>query len=202
VRRYSTFILPPWIQTLGAMRDSGGVLGEESGARLPPYVFIDYHRIDSGLNAAGPYVRSLCGIDRIENWTHLSAKAKQARKTVWMDRLIADLDREFQGIAEAVVHREMATAETMANYLNTPDGAVYGFALEREGSNPLGITARTATQSQRLDASTQAAGPPQSGTRKSQVRPLKCSNSAYARGQVPPYADAFGSAWRPRSSPC
>jgi phytoene dehydrogenase-like protein len=37
----------------------------------------------------------------------------------------------------------MATAETMANYLNTPDGAVYGFAPEREGINPLGMTART-----------------------------------------------------------
>ena len=38
----------------------------------------------------------------------------------------------------------MATAETLAHYLNTPDGAVYGFAPEREGSNPLGMTARTA----------------------------------------------------------
>jgi all-trans-retinol 13,14-reductase len=143
VRRYSTFILPPWMQTLGAMRDSAAILGEGDGARLPPYVFVDYHRIDSGLNAAGPYLGSLCGIDRMENWAHLLAQAKQARKTVWMDRLIADLDREFPGIAEAVVHREMATAETMANYLNTPEGAVYGFAPEREGSNPLAMTART-----------------------------------------------------------
>jgi phytoene dehydrogenase-like protein len=60
-----------------------------------------------------------------------------------MDRLIADLDREFPGIAAAVVQREMATAETLAHYLNTPDGAVYGFAPEREGSNPLGMTSRT-----------------------------------------------------------
>jgi phytoene dehydrogenase-like protein len=61
-----------------------------------------------------------------------------------MERLVADLDREFPGLAKSVVHREMATAETMAHYLNTPDGAVYGFAPEREGSNPLGVTARTA----------------------------------------------------------
>ena len=43
-------------------------------------------------------------------------------------RLVADLDRHFSGLAGAVVHREMATAETMQHYLNTPDGAVYGFA--------------------------------------------------------------------------
>jgi all-trans-retinol 13,14-reductase len=142
-RSYATFILPPWLRTLGGLRDAGGILGEEASTRLPPYVFVDYNRIDSGLNQASPYLGSLCGTDRIENWEHLSAEAKQARKTVCMDRLIADLDREFPGIAEAVVHREMATAETMAHYLNTPDGAVYGFAPEQEGINPIGMTART-----------------------------------------------------------
>ena len=40
----------------------------------------------------------------------------------------------------------MATAETMAHHLNTPDGAVYGFAPEREGINPLAMTARTAIE--------------------------------------------------------
>ena len=95
------------------MRDAGCILGEDAG-RLPPYVFVDYSRIDSGLNQGGPYLGSLCGIDRIENWEHLSAEAKQARKTMWMERLVADLDREFPGLAKSVVHRELATAETMA----------------------------------------------------------------------------------------
>jgi all-trans-retinol 13,14-reductase len=142
VRSYSTFMQPPWLRTLAALRDASYILGEDKG-RLPPYVFVDYSRIDSGLNQAGPYLGSLCGMDRIANWQHLSAEDKQARKTLWTERLIADLDREFPGLAKAVVHREMATAETMAHYLNTPDGAVYGFAPEREGSNPLGVTART-----------------------------------------------------------
>jgi phytoene dehydrogenase-like protein len=146
VDRYSTFVLPPWMQTLGAMRDAGAILGEEVGKRVPPYVFVDYHRIDSGLNVAGPYLGTLCGIDRYDNWTSLTAEAKQTRKTRWMERLIADLDREFPGIAASVVHREMATAETMGQYLNTPDGAVYGFAPEREGWNPLAMTAKTAIE--------------------------------------------------------
>jgi all-trans-retinol 13,14-reductase len=146
VRSYSTFMLPPWVRTLGALREAGHVLGEEDGTRLPPYVFVDYSRIDSGLNPAGPYLGSLCGTDRLENWEHLSAAAKQARKTAWMERLVADLDREFPGFAASVIHREMATAETMAHHLNTPDGAVYGFAPEREGINPLAMTARTAIE--------------------------------------------------------
>ena len=47
-----------------------------------------------------------------------------------MDCVIADLDRRFPGLAGSIVHREMATAQTMQHYLNTPDGAVYGFAPE------------------------------------------------------------------------
>ena len=121
---------------------AGHVLGEEAGTRLPPYVFVDYSRIDSGLNQAGPYLGSLCGTDRIENWKHLSAEAKQVRKTVWMERLVADLDREFPGFAASVILRWRR--QTMAHHLNTPDGAVYGFAPEREGINPLTMTARTA----------------------------------------------------------
>ncbi len=144
VGRYATFILPAWMQTLRAMRDAGRIPGEEAGVRLPPYSFVDYHRIDTGLNPTPPYLGVLCGIDRLSNWTSLSAEAKQQCKITLMDRLIADLDRVFPGIAGAVVHREMATAETFAHYLNAPDGAVYGFAPELDGGNPLAITPRTA----------------------------------------------------------
>jgi phytoene dehydrogenase-like protein len=142
VRCYSTFVLPDWLQTLEGLRESGAVLGGD-GTRLPPYSFVDYQRIDSGLNAAGLSLGSFCGIDRLENWAPLSAEAKHRRKAFWIEHLVADLDREFPGIAKAAVHREMATAETFAHHLNTPEGAVYGFAPEHEGANPLAITART-----------------------------------------------------------
>jgi all-trans-retinol 13,14-reductase len=58
-----------------------------------------------------------------------------------MDRIIADLDREFPGIAGSVVHREMSTSETFQQYLNTPGGALYGFAPESRGFMPLAATA-------------------------------------------------------------
>ena len=93
--------------------------------------------------ARGPYLGSFCGIDRLENWHALNAYEKSQRKERWMDRLIADLDREFPGIAAAVVHREMATAETLANYLNTPGGAVYGFAPEGGVADVFSFSPRT-----------------------------------------------------------
>jgi all-trans-retinol 13,14-reductase len=130
VTHYSTCVFPDWMKTLGAYRESAVLLGAAPGDRLPPYVFVDYHRIATGLNEAGPFLGSFCGVDRIENWAGLSLEQKQRRRECWMDRLIGDLDRHFPGIASAVMHREMATAETMERYLNTPGGAVYGFAPE------------------------------------------------------------------------
>ena len=130
VKRYSTFILPAWMKTLADLREGSALMGHPPGERLPQYVFVDYGQIDSGLDSAGQHLVSLCGIDRLENWSALGAQEKADRKRRWMDRFIRDLDREFPGIASAVVHREMATAETLAHYLNTPGGAVYGFAPE------------------------------------------------------------------------
>ena len=60
-----------------------------------------------------------------------------------MDRLIGDLDREFPGIARAVVQREMSTADAMHEYLNTPGGAVYGFAPYGSPGQAFGLTPRT-----------------------------------------------------------
>jgi len=142
-RHYSTFILPAWMKALSGLRETAAIMAEPDGARLPAYVFVDYHQIDSGLNQTGPYLGSLCGIDRLENWAGLDAKQRSERKERWMDRLIGDLDREFPGIAGAVVHREMATAETLAHYLNTPGGAVYGFAPEGGLGDVFSFSART-----------------------------------------------------------
>jgi phytoene dehydrogenase-like protein len=128
VRRYSTFILPPWITNLSQMREASAIMGEQPGRRMPPYVLVDYSQIDSGLNKTAPFLATLCGIDRVENWLTLGSEPKKDRKARWIDALIADIDRQFPGLAGAVVHREIATSETMQHYLNTPGGSVYGFA--------------------------------------------------------------------------
>ena len=130
ITHYSTFIMPSWMTSLAQMREVASIMGQEPGRRMPGYVFVDHSQIDSGLNPNGPHFASFAGVDRLENWSSLSSEAKKERKEKWIQRLIADVDRHFPGIAGAVVHSEMATAETMKHYLNTPGGAVYGFAPE------------------------------------------------------------------------
>ncbi|HVQ66991.1 MAG TPA: NAD(P)/FAD-dependent oxidoreductase [Bradyrhizobium sp.] len=141
VAHYSTSVLPAWLTTLSGFRDAAAILGEESESRITPYGFVAYDQIDSGLNPDGPYLAAAVGLDRVQNWAGLTPEAKRARKERWMDRIIADLDRQFPGIAAAIVQREMSTSETFQHYLNTPGGSLYGFAPESRGFMPLAVTA-------------------------------------------------------------
>ena len=140
VRHYSTSILPSWLTSLSGFRDAAAVLGEDKEDRIPPYGFVAYDQIDSGLNADGPHLAAMVGLDRVQNWTGLTPEAKRARKERWMDRIVADLERQFPGIAGAIIHREMSTSETFQQYLNTPGGSLYGFAPESRGFMPLAAT--------------------------------------------------------------
>ena len=141
VRHYSTAILPDWVSALADLRDATMLLGEDPGPRMVPYGFVAYDQIDSGLNQNGPYLVSMVGVDRLENWADSDADVRWLRKKSWMDRIIADLDGQFPGIGSAVVQREMSTAETFHHYLNTPDGAIYGFAPQTRGFMPRPETA-------------------------------------------------------------
>jgi all-trans-retinol 13,14-reductase len=141
VRHYSTSILPSWLTTLSRFRDAAAILGEDSDDRITPYGLVAYDQIDSGLNADGPYLAALVGLDRVQNWAGLTPEAKRERKERWMDRIVVDLDRQFPGIAGSIVHREMSTSETFQQYLNTPGGSLYGFAPESRGFMPLAATA-------------------------------------------------------------
>jgi all-trans-retinol 13,14-reductase len=141
VKRYSTAILPPWLTAISRYREAAAIPGENPATRIPPYGFVAYDQIDSGLNQSGPFLASLVGLDRIGNWAGLTAEAKRTRKERWMDQIIEDLDRQYPGIAGAIVQREMSTAETFQHYLNTPGGALYGFAPESRGFTPLAETA-------------------------------------------------------------
>lgn len=128
VRSYSTFLYPDWMTSLRDMPQCLPLLGAAPGERMPAMVLVDYTAVDSGLNPQPPYLCSLTGVDRVANWSGLSADESRARREQWMDALVAAVDREFPGFAGAVVQREMATALTMHRELNTPDGALYGFA--------------------------------------------------------------------------
>jgi phytoene dehydrogenase-like protein len=141
IKRYSTAILPAWLTAISRYCEAAAILGEDRATRITPYGLVAYDQIHSGLNERGPYLASLVGLDQVENWAGLTSEKKRARKESWMDRIIGDLDRQFPGIAGAVVQREMSTAETFNQYLNTPGGAIYGFAPESRGFMPLAETA-------------------------------------------------------------
>ena len=126
---------------LADYRDAAAVMAELDGPRLPPFMLTDYGQIDSGLPSGPPYLVTLTGLDRFVNWNRLGPMETRLRKDLWMERLIAHLDTFIPGLAGAVVQREMATAATLHQVLNTPDGAVYGFAPDQVGAG-----ARTAIQ--------------------------------------------------------
>ena len=104
------------------------LLGAAPDGRVPMIALVDYSALDTRLNPSPPYLCSFTGLDRLENWSALSPEEYRTRREQWMDALIAAVDREFPGFAGAVVQREMSTALTMHRELNTPGGAVYGFA--------------------------------------------------------------------------
>jgi all-trans-retinol 13,14-reductase len=141
---YLTFIIPSWMQGFSQMRETAAIMGKAPGMRMPQYVFVDFHQIDSGLNAGPAYLASFCGGDRLENWALLDPATREARKKAWTRALINDIDRHFPGIADAVVYHEMSTAETMHEYLNTPGGAVYGFSPDTSPIDVLSSGPRTA----------------------------------------------------------
>ncbi len=136
VSHYSTAIFPSWLTTLSRLREAGTLLREDPGSRMAPYLVVAYDQIDSGLNETAPYLVSVVGVDRLDNWLSGSDEVKRLRKQRWMDRVVADLDAQFPGIAGAVVSCEMSTAQTFAHYLNTPGGAVYGFEPQIGGFMP------------------------------------------------------------------
>jgi all-trans-retinol 13,14-reductase len=121
-------LIPQWVNALSDYARGAEILADAPGTRMPVVGIVNYDLIDSGLNPGGPYLVSITGIDRTANWDALDAEAYRAKRDGWLDAIVAGIDRSFPGFAESVVQREMATAATMRRYLDTPDGAVYGFA--------------------------------------------------------------------------
>lgn len=125
---YSTIVLPEWINRLSDYAACPHLLAQMPGARRPALIAVNYGLIDSGLDSPVAHPVSIAGYDRVENWAQLSPDAYAAKRDAWMDAVIDEVDRVFPGFAAAVVHKEMTTAAGMQRYLNTPGGAVYGFA--------------------------------------------------------------------------
>jgi phytoene dehydrogenase-like protein len=134
---YVTMLIPDWVNALADHASSAEILANAPGTRMPAVGIVNYDVIDSGLNPGGPYLVSVTGIDRAANWDGLDEHTYRVKRDGWIDAIVAGIDRSFPGFAGQVVQREMATAATMHRYLNTPDGAVYGFAPDPPQGLPI-----------------------------------------------------------------
>ena len=127
IRAYSTFLLPRWMKTLAQYRDSSSVMHSLPGDDAPVMTVVDYSRIESGLGGP-PYPVSVVGPDRVDNWADLDQLAYDQKRKRWSEAIIANIDEEFPGFASHVVASQFNTARSLAEYLNAPQGAIYGFA--------------------------------------------------------------------------
>jgi phytoene dehydrogenase-like protein len=121
-------VLPDWMASLRDTAETARLLAADPSGRLPSYGIANYGAIDSGLTIAGPILVSIVGLDRLSNWAGLAPQEEKDRRERWLDAFQAALDHNYPGIGGAVTERMFLNARSMHNFLNTPDGAVYGFA--------------------------------------------------------------------------
>ena len=115
------------MKTLAQYRDSSSVMHSLPGDDAPVMTVVDYSRIESGLGGP-PYPVSVVGPDRVDNWADLDQLAYDQKRKRWSEAIIANIDEEFPGFASHVVASQFNTARSLAEYLNAPQGAIYGFA--------------------------------------------------------------------------
>jgi phytoene dehydrogenase-like protein len=132
VRGYSTQLLPPWMTRLEDYPQGAALMAGEPAGRMPPFAIVDYAAIDSGVPAP-PYVLSIFGPDRLSNWDGSDLEAYRDKRVRWQDAIARYLDGFYPGLAGAVTSASFNTAWSVRQYLNAPDGAVYGFAPSPDG---------------------------------------------------------------------
>src|SRR5882757_6978374 len=127
VTAYSTQLLPPWMKQFSDYGQGAALMAEEPGERMPPMSVVDYAAIDSGVPAP-PYVLSVLGPDLLSNWDSSDMDAYRDKRGRWQAAIVRYLSSYFPGLGDAVVASSFNSALSVRQYLNAPDGAVYGFA--------------------------------------------------------------------------
>ena len=126
--RYGVAVLPDWMTSLNETSGGARLMAADPGSKLPSYGIANFSAIDSGLAGDGPVLVSVVGLDRFDNWAALQPQDEKDRRERWLDAFQAALDRDYPGFGAAVTERLFLNARSMHIFLNTPGGAVYGFA--------------------------------------------------------------------------
>jgi phytoene dehydrogenase-like protein len=127
LRAYATFLFPDWMKRLCDYKYSAALMKRLSTSSRPPVTIVDYSAIDSGLGGP-PYPVAVVGPDELSHWGSLEPAAYEAKRRLWRDAVVETVDRQFPGFAATILTGVFSTASTMRKYLNSPGGAVYGFA--------------------------------------------------------------------------
>jgi phytoene dehydrogenase-like protein len=124
---YSTQLLPEWMGRLADYAQGTALFASEPGSRMPPMSIVSYSAIDSGVPTS-PYIVSVVGADRLDNWSGLERPVYVAKRARWQEALVSHLNGVYPGLKDAIAASSFNTASSMVSYLNAPDGAAYGFA--------------------------------------------------------------------------
>jgi phytoene dehydrogenase-like protein len=124
---YSTQLLPPWMKRLSDYAQGAALMADEPGERMPPMSIVDYAAIDSGVPAP-PYVLSIFGPDRLSNWETPDMEGYRDKRVRWQEAIVRYLSSIYPDLAHGVVASSFNTALSVRQYLNAPNGSVYGFA--------------------------------------------------------------------------
>jgi phytoene dehydrogenase-like protein len=116
--------------TLASYSQGKLLMADEPAGKMPPLAIVDYAAIDSGVPAP-PYVLSVVGPDQVSNWNELDGEDYRAKRARWQQAIVAYLDAQYPGLAAAVTASSFNTALSVQQYLNAPEGAIYGFAPTR-----------------------------------------------------------------------
>jgi phytoene dehydrogenase-like protein len=127
ISAYSTQLLPREMKHLRDYARGAALMADEPGERMPPMSIVDYAAIDSGVPAP-PYVLSVTGPDLLSNWDSSDLDAYREKRGRWQDAIVRYLASIYPGLAAGVVASSFNTALSVRQYLNAPNGAVYGFA--------------------------------------------------------------------------
>jgi phytoene dehydrogenase-like protein len=128
LKDYSTVVLPDDMTRFDQYGDGAAAMSGLPKEPLPVRLIANFTAVDSELWNEPPVLVSVLGFDRLTNWAGLTREQSQDRRERWLDALQASLERDYPGFSSLVSERTLLNASSMANYLNTPEGAVYGFA--------------------------------------------------------------------------
>jgi len=125
---YSTIVMPASMHRFDQYGEGATAMSDMPKGELPLHTIANFTAVDSGLWDEPPILLSVLGLDRLDNWKGLSKDSAIERRERWLDAIEASLERDFPGFSSLVTSRMLLNAFSMSSYLNTPEGAVYGFA--------------------------------------------------------------------------